>query len=257
MTLVDLPFLHPILNAAGTLGFHPARRGQDWSGLGGFFTNPVSLTARTPAAGDRFYSFPGGVLMHTGLPNPGFHRVVRKYSRHWERADLPVVVHLLAEDPDDLYRMVRVLEEIENVGAVELGLPPGVRPDFAGALLQAAVGELPVVARVGLEDVPALFQRIIEEGATALSFGPPRGSLPGGNGFVSGRLFGSAVFPQALELLRRIQPAGIPIIFSGGLTGEDRVETVLQAGAAAVQLDLRLWREGGLSARAESSSARR
>ena len=245
MTLIDLPFTKPLLNAAGTLGFNPEARRLDLSGLGGFITNPVSLNPHSPSAGTRLIPFSGGLLLHTGYPNPGFRKVLKLNRLRWARSGLPVVVHLLAEHADEMFRMVRVLEETEGVEALELGLPPGAPADFTRSVVQSAVGELPVIVRTGLEDAARLVHEIADAGASALSLGPPRGSLPGpDNRVVSGRLAGGAVFPQALEVLRQLQPAPLDIIFSGGIQNKRQVSLALEVGAAAVQLDLSLWRYG-------------
>lgn len=256
MTLIDLPFTRPIVNAPGTLGFDPARRGLDLAGLGGFITNPVSQAPRTAASGPRLGRFPGGLLLHTGHPNPGLRGVLKKYGEHWARAALPVVVHLLAESPDELYRMVRVLEETEGVSGVEIGIPPGVRPELARAFVQAAVGELPVVVQSGLDEILQVADECSEAGASALALGPPRGMLPQQSGvWLGGRAYGPALFPLALDVLQRLEPHRRQVIFSGGVQTRLQIDQALAAGAAAVQLDLLLWRFGEFSAPAESSSA--
>ena len=79
MPKFDLAFDPPLMNAAGSLGFAPDRRGPiALEQLGAFVTNPVSLRPRTPAQGARLLPFPGGFLLHSGHPNPGFNRVVRR-----------------------------------------------------------------------------------------------------------------------------------------------------------------------------------
>ena len=86
MAKQDLKFDPPVMNAAGSLGFSPERYTPiDWSKLGAFVTNPISLLPRTPAQGGRFTSYTGGFLLHTGYPNPGFRQVVRRYARKWSQ----------------------------------------------------------------------------------------------------------------------------------------------------------------------------
>jgi dihydroorotate dehydrogenase len=100
MSKQDLPFRTPYLNAAGTLGFAPnPRGGVDIARLGGFFTHPVSLAPRAPAERRAVVPFAGGVLLHTGLPNPGLNAVLARYAARWAASSLPVVVHLLANTP--------------------------------------------------------------------------------------------------------------------------------------------------------------
>jgi dihydroorotate dehydrogenase (NAD+) catalytic subunit len=256
MTFLDLPFSSPVTNASGMLGFNPAPRAADLSHLGGFITNPVSLAPRTAAAGIRLVRFPGGVLLHSGLPNPGLRKVLTENGNKWARSGLPVIVHLIAAHPDELFSMVRRLEETDGVAGLEVGLEAGIRDVLARALVQAAVGELPVLVRPALEDVPRLAGEAADAGASALTIGPPRGSLPGPDGsIISGRIYGPAVRPLALEALKQVVGMGIPVIYSGGIRNQEEIETTLALGAAGVQIDIALWNSGGLKIRAGSSSA--
>ena len=61
---------------------------------------------------------------------------------------------------------------------------------------------------------------------------------------VSGRLFGAALFPQALADLEKALAYGVPVIASGGVTTREQVEQMLKAGAFAVQVDTVLWGNG-------------
>src|SRR5512144_556681 len=80
----DLYFSKPFMNAAGSLGFAPnlqicevLKASQVF---GAFVTNPLSLRPRQPAAKPEVLEYPGGFLFHTGLPNPGFHAALKKYT---------------------------------------------------------------------------------------------------------------------------------------------------------------------------------
>src|SRR5688572_30418875 len=118
----DLYFSKPLINSAGSLGFAPdTRNGISLDSFGAFVTNPISLRSRLPTAHPTVIEFLGGFLVHTGLPNPGFSNVIKKYSAKWNRADLPIIVNLMADRPEETQQMVRQLEYIENVMAVQLG----------------------------------------------------------------------------------------------------------------------------------------
>lgn len=246
MPKYDLSFNVPVLNAAGSLGFAPDPHGaMDLSRLGAFVTNPVSLRPRTPAQGTRYLIFPGGFLLHTGYPNPGIRSVIRRYAGRWERSPMPIIVHLLPQRAEDAAQMSQNLEALEGVMGLELGLPSDVTPEETFVLAQAAVWELPVVVRLPLERAVELAPVVIEAGASAVSLGPPRGALPGPGGEIAqGRLYGPALFPLVLEVVRRLGQAGIPVIAAGGVYHPQDVETLLAAGAMAVQLDAVLWRGG-------------
>jgi len=77
----------------------------------------------------------------------------------------------------------------------------------------------------------------------AISLGPPRGALPGLDGaLVHGRLYGPAVFPNALAVVEDLVAVGLPVIAAGGIQSTEDAESMLAAGAIAVQLDILLWR---------------
>ena len=110
----DLYFEPPLMNAAGMLGFTPPPR-RDLSRLGAFVTNPISRLPRTPARGPRFIPYNGGFLLHTGLPNPGLSTAIRRYRRSWAASHLPIIVHLLAQTPEELAAMITAVEPLEGI----------------------------------------------------------------------------------------------------------------------------------------------
>lgn len=241
----DLYFRKPVLNAAGTLGFAPdPRLPLNWAGLGAFVTNPISLRQRTPAAEPALIEFPGGFLTHSGLPNPGLPAVLKKMAARWARADLPIIVHLMADRPEETARMVRMLENVENVAAVELGFAPQLADDILVLAVELAAGELPLVANLPFEQVLSVGPRCLDVGAAAISLAAPRGLLPAvDNGrAVTGRLFGPALFAQSMLVVRDAVRAGIPLIGGGGVYSKENASAMLAAGALAVQVDTVLWR---------------
>ena len=243
----DWSFDPPWMNAAGFLGFAPDPHGTtDWDQLGVFVTNPLSLEPRTPAHGERVIEFPGGFLLHSGHPNPGLTRTLRLYARGWARARRPVVAHLLAQEPEELRRMVQQLEGLENVAGLEIGLPPLVDPSLARRMVQASQGELPVMVRLPFERALELAQGIAQAAPeTLFSLGAPRGCLPVPHGgLLHGRLYGPALFPQALEKVHALAQAGLQVVGAGGLYTRAQGEAMLSAGALAVQLDGVLWKGG-------------
>lgn len=232
------------MNAAGTLGFAPDPRLHGELGqLGAFLTNPVSLTPRTPAHGVRYLTYPGGFLLHTGYPNPGLEAVLRRCVPRWERSPMPVIVHLLGQGIDDLASMALRLEVVPGVMGVELGFPKDADRELVRAFVQAVCGELPVIARLPVDQAAELAPVAMAAGAIAVSLGSPRGALPlPGGRLVEGRLYGPALFPQALAAVRSLTQAGVPVIGAGGVYSQAQTEAMLAAGALAVQLDAVLWR---------------
>jgi len=243
MSKYSLSFETPLMNAAGSLGYFPDLRAQvGEERLGAFVTNPVSLAARTPAHGLRFVQYPGGFLIHTGYPNPGLKAVLRRHAVRWARLALPVWVHLLAQDVAEVAQMVRMLEGREGVAGVELGIPPDADGGRTAALVRAALGELPVLARLPLERAAELADAAAIAGASAVSLGPPRGALPlSGNRLVHGRLYGPGIFPLALAAVQALAGRGLSVIGAGGVYRSEDAQAMLTAGAVAVQVDAALW----------------
>jgi dihydroorotate dehydrogenase len=240
----DLYFSKPIINAAGSLGFAPDFRSGSLNGFGAFVTNPISLRPRLPTAHPDLIEFPGGFLLHTGLPNPGLSAVIKKHGTRWNRADLPIIVHLMADRPEETMRMAQMLEGIENVMAVELGFAPLLSDDIFLLNLEVCVGEIPLIFSLPAEQVLSLGPRLIEGGAAAISMTSPRGALiatRGENKLITGRLYGQSLFPRSLELVHLAARIGIPIIGAGGVWTERDAADMLSAGAMAVETDASLW----------------
>jgi dihydroorotate dehydrogenase (NAD+) catalytic subunit len=246
MSKFDLTFTLPLMNASGSLGFMPDHYGPvDLSIFGAFITNPLSREARTPARGTRVSPFPGGFLLHTGYPNPGLKSAVRRYATQWASSPLPVIVHLLPGKVDEAREMVSVLERVEGLLAVEVGLPPEVDPAAATAFAEAACGELPVIVCLPFDRALELARAVAQADIAAVSLAPARGAAPGlARSLVHGRLYGPALFPQALEAVHAISQAGIPVIGAGGVYRQEQVDAMRSAGALAVQVDAILWRGG-------------
>ncbi|MDP1715761.1 MAG: hypothetical protein Q8L41_13550 [Anaerolineales bacterium] len=242
----DLYFSKPLMNAAGSLGFAPDLRVLKELGglndLGAFVTNPISLRPRLPTAQPALIQFPGGFLLHTGLPNPGFKNVLKKYSAKWNRSDLPIIVHLMADRPEETQQMVRGLEYIENVMAVQLGFAPLLSDDIILLNLKMCLGEIPLIFSLPHEQVLSLGPRLIQHGADAISLASPRGALYDKDGvLISGRLYGQSLFPRSLEVVRSAAMIGLPIIGAGGVWTDADAESMVKAGAMAVETDAQLW----------------
>jgi dihydroorotate dehydrogenase (NAD+) catalytic subunit len=240
----DLTFSTPYLNEPGTLGFAPDYRAPvPWEIFGAFVTNPLSLRPRLPTAKPALVEFPGGFLLHTGLPNPGLNRALKKYAHRWADSRLPVIVHLMADRPEESMRMVQSLEGRENIAAVELGFAPLLADDILLLTIEMCLGELPLIVSLPVEQMLSLGPRAIQEGAAAISLAAPRGLLTSDDGqLMAGRLSGPALFPQALLTVRDAAQANIPVIGAGGVGSRENADAMLSAGALAVQVGASLWK---------------
>ncbi len=234
----------PWLNAAGMLGYLSPSRPPIPEALGALITNPISLTPRTPAAERCAVEYPGGVLVHSGLHNPGFSRVLRRYGERWAQSNLPIWVHLIGANPDEIRQMVQRLEGREGVMAVELGLPPDAEGEKALAFAEAGYGELPLVVHLPLNRAQETWVKELPGlGVSAISLGAPRGTLPGPSGsLISGRLYGPSLLPQTLAAVQAVRRLGVQIIAGAGIYRREDAQKLREAGAWAVQLDTVLWR---------------
>jgi dihydroorotate dehydrogenase len=240
----DLTFSTPYMNAAGTLGFAPDYRALvPWEAFGAFVTNPLSLRPRKPTANPALIEYPGGFLLHTGLPNPGLPTAIKKYARRWADSRLPVIVNLMADRPEESMRMVQSLEGLDNIAAVELGFAPLLADDIILLTIEMSLGELPLIVSLPVEQVLSLGPRVIQEGAAAISLAAPRGMLTADDGQpTAGRLSGPALFPQALLTVRDAVGANLPLIGAGGVGTKENADAMLSVGALAVQVDASLWK---------------
>ncbi len=201
------------MNAAGSLGFFPELRGLKDLGVldqfGAFVTNPFSLRPRLPTSQPAVIEYPGGFLLHTGLPNPGLSAGIRKYASKWDKSDLPVIVHLMADRPEETRSMVRMLEEIENVMAVELGFAPLLADDIILLTLEMCLGELPLIFSLPVEQVLSLGPKLVQAGAEAVSIGSPRGSqVSRSKSVVSGQVVWSIPVPAGIRRCPQCRQTG-------------------------------------------------
>ena len=239
----DLYFTSPYLNAAGTLGFRPPARWLLPEAQGALITNPISHGPRTPAAERAALPFPGGFLLHSGLPNPGLSRVLRHHAQRWAQSTIPVWVHLLAEDPSTTAQMVRRLEGLEGVMSVEIGLPTNASPEENLEIIRAAAGELPLSVCIPVTQAQeAWVSRLPQAGAAGITLVSPRATLIRSQKPISGRLYGPALLPLAVAAVQALRKSGLTLLAACGVYRRADAEMLLAAGAAAVQLDAVLWR---------------
>lgn len=239
----NLVLSKPFVNSAGILGFTPDPHAMPYlDHMGAFITHPISRRPRRPAGNRCCLPFPGGFLLHTGLPNPGVSRAVKRFSRAWAGAPLPIIPHLLAETPGTLAEMVRKVEGLENLLAIEIGLPPHCNATILRDFAHAAEGELPTVISLEPGYLPELLEPLMDLQPAAVHLHAPRGTLPDGDGsIISGRLYGPAVFPLALGAVQNLAGSGLRIIAGGGIFSRAQAQATLNAGAFALSLSAVLW----------------
>jgi len=241
----------PVMPAAGTVGYGDRYdkliKPDKW---GAIITDPVTLKPRQAARGTHVVPLPGGVLMHTGMPNPGVNKVLKEYTSVWRNSAVPVIVHVLATHPTEVERCARALDACTAVAGIELGLHHRATAEEAQALIQAALAgtQLPLLVRLPLEQAAELAPIVARTGAGAIVVGaPPRGIArdPLSGRLVNGRVFGPLVKPIALRTVGQVIQAlgkdSIPVIGAGGIHSPQDARDFIEQGARAVQLDSVIW----------------
>lgn len=239
----------PVMPAAGTVGFADSyRRLVDYEKLGAIITNPVTIEQWNPASGTRLVPLPGGILVHTGLPNPGLRRVIQRNRRAWERLPVPVVLHLVGTGARQMKQAADMIDGIEAIAGIELGLNDDIDEAEAFALVKAAARiEKPLLVRLPFYESYQLAPAVADAGADALVVSAaPRGTARDEHTgrLVSGRIYGPLVKPLVLRKvgrLRRQVPEEIPIIGAGGIHSPQDARDYIEAGAVAVQVDTATW----------------
>lgn len=239
----------PVMPAAGVMGFANAYYNLvNMEKLGAYVTNPVTYEPWSPATGTRVVPLDAGVLIHTGLPNPGLKGAIKEYSPIWRSMPIPVILHLVATNPEHISRAVERIDRTDGVAAIELGLDDDIDSREASILVQAATNhaEKPVIVRLPVYDAYEIAPAVADAGADALVVASaPRGTARDKRSgrLVSGRVYGPLVKPMVLRLVgvlaRRIQD--VPIIGAGGIHNIQDARDYLDAGAVAVQIDSVAW----------------
>lgn len=240
---------NPVLLASGVAGYDAAAYAGllDLSKLGAIVTNPITWRPRRAAHGPRVVPLPAGVLIHTGLPNPGVRRVIRDYRARWARSPVPIIAHVVATTPEDVAACAAELDRCESVAAVELGIHDQAAQRDLHDIIQAARDAtlLPVLVRLPLYNALELAPGAEAAGAGAVVVaGPPRGTArdPVSGQLAGGRIYGPSQTAQALRAVGQVARAvAIPVIGCGGIHTPDHARDFIEAGAVAVQIDALLW----------------
>ena len=247
---------NPVTTGSGTFGF--GSETADLVDLEQLGAVTVKATTREPRIGNpppRIAETPSGILNAIGLQNGGIDNYLSEKAPYLRRFNVPVIVNVPGEDPDDFAFVARRLTEESAADAIELniscpnvshGLDYATDPRLTAQVVGAVrrVTHLPVIAKLSpnVTDIRPIARAAEEAGADGLSLvntligtsidvRKRRFRLANGTGGLSG----PAIKPVALlHVYRAASVVGIPIIGMGGIaSAEDAVEFLL-AGATAV-----------------------
>jgi dihydroorotate dehydrogenase (NAD+) catalytic subunit len=245
----------PVIAASGPFGYGvEVADAVDLARLGGLVTRGTTRRPRAGHDAPRTADVPSGLLVGTGLQNPGIDAVIERYGDAWAKLRVPVIVNVCGESAGDMADVARRLEGVAGVAGLELNLScsNGGRAAFglddgaAGSLVAAVrrATDLPLIAKLtaAAGDVRAVARAVEEAGADAIS---AINTLPGlaldaertapllASGY--GGVCGPTLRPIALRVVFEVaQAVGIPVIGIGGIATIEDALDMLGVGASAV-----------------------
>ncbi|MFL5757689.1 MAG: dihydroorotate dehydrogenase [Chloroflexota bacterium] len=267
-----LVLANPILVASGTFGY-----GVEYGDvvevqrLGAICCKGTTLKPRIGNPTPRVTETPGGMLNSIGLQNPGVDAVIEKYAGVWSRWKVPVIVNVAGESVHDYVEVVRRLDGVPGIDAIELniscpnvgrgGLQFAIDADAAGGVTAAVrrATDLPLLVKLSpnVADVRPIARAISDAGADALTavntlsgiaVAGDRGRPLLGN--VYGGLSGPAIKPIALRIVYEVaQLVDIPVVAIGGITSLGDVLDFLAVGAVAAQVGTAIFADPTLPVR--------
>ncbi len=134
----SLTLPNPVLVAAGTFGYGVEfAKAVRLDALGGLITKTLTRTPRDGHPPPRLVETPAGMLNAVGLANIGLDAFLREKLPALSAFRMPLIVSVLGESLEELAELVRRLDEVQRVEAIELNLScpnlasPGTRSHFA------------------------------------------------------------------------------------------------------------------------------
>lgn len=254
-----LTLRNPVMTASGTFGY--GREFADFVNLhhlGAVIVKGISLLPRCGNPPPRIVETAGGMLNAIGLENVGIEGFLHDKLPFLREAGVPVVVNILGDSLEDYARLAEILNDIEEISAVEVniscpnvkqgGVAFGTDPVMVHAVTEAVkkktskpvviklspnVTDITVTARAaedGGADAVSLINTLIGMAIDHRSRRPRLANVVGG-------LSGPAIKPVALRMVWQTAKAvQIPVIGIGGIMNAEDALEFLIAGASAVQI---------------------
>lgn len=246
----------PVTTGSGTFGFGSETRDLvDLSKLGAVCVKATTSKARTGNPPQRMVETPSGVLNAIGLQNGGVENYVAEKLPFLRQYDVPIIVNVPGEDPEDFASVCRRLTEAGAADAIELnvscpnvshGLDYATDPKLTAEVVAAcrAATHLPLIAKLSpnVTDVRPIAKAAEDAGADAVSLintllatsiDARKRHFRLANR--TGGLSGPAIKPIALlHVWRAASVVKVPILGMGGIVNATDAVEFLLAGATAV-----------------------
>lgn len=250
---------NPVMVASGTFGYAEEFTGfMDLKKLGAVVTKTVTTNPRQGNIPPRTCETPSGMLNSIGLENPGIDRFIKDKLPFLKKLGIPVIVSISAEaDPREFQSLVKKLESIDSVSAIELNIScPNMQKDklisqdaretysvvkavrgLTGKCLIAklspnvtSITEIALAAEEAGSDAVAMINTLSGMSIDVKKRSPKIGSWAGG-------LSGPAIRPVAVHMVWEVyKKIKIPIIGMGGIMDTESALEFIIAGASAVSV---------------------
>jgi dihydroorotate dehydrogenase (NAD+) catalytic subunit len=250
---------NPVMTASGTFGY-----GEEMGPvceiqrLGAIICKGTTLAPREGNKQPRLAEIPGGMLNAIGLQNVGVDALIREKAPLWSKWNVPVVVNIAGESPEEYAEVARRLDNVPGINGIEVNISCpnvasgciefGSNPDSAASVTRAVkrATTLPIIVKLtpNVADIVGVAQAVSEAGADAISLiNTLKGMAIDINrrkpvlGNITGGLSGPAIKSVALYLVYLVSAAvDVPVIGGGGImTTQDALEFIM-AGASAVEV---------------------
>jgi dihydroorotate dehydrogenase (NAD+) catalytic subunit len=246
----------PVTTGSGTFGFGSETKDLvDLSKLGAVCVKATTRERRLGNPPARMCETASGVLNAIGLQNGGIENYISEKLPYLRQFDVPIIVNVPGESPEDFAYVARRLTESGGADAIELniscpnvshGLDYATQPHLTAEVIAAvkAVTDLPIIAKLSpnVTDIRPIAKAAEDAGADAISLintvigtaiDARKRTFKLAN--KTGGLSGPAIKPIALLAVYRVaQTVNVPIIGMGGImNATDAIEFIL-AGATAV-----------------------
>ena len=246
----------PCLPMAGFFGYgqSPYPTLLEPGQFGALVTGPITLRPQPHQVPPQALEIGGGVIFNTPPRNLGVRKIISRYKRFWRRADIPIIAHLPADDPDDLTRTAGALAGLDLIAGLELGLPLGIKTHQLEGQIKAIQrrSELPLLVKLPLTECHHLAPAALEAGADGLviAANPAAAGYTADGDYLNGLYFGpgliAGLIPHLVQLQQR-HPEAV-LIAGGGIHTVSDARACLQAGATAIQLDTLIFTNPGQTA---------
>lgn len=260
---VDICGIHldnPVIPASGTFGFGAEfAKFYDLNILGSISVKGTTLAPRFGNPTPRIAECEAGMINSVGLQNPGVEKVAsEELPRLAEKFHKPVIANISGFSIDEFCRCAEVMEEVENVGIIEVNIScPNVHnggmafgtsaraaAEVTGAVRKLTRKPLFIKLSPNVTDITEIAVACEDAGADGLTLintllgmridiNRRRPVVANKMGGFSGR----AVFPVALRMVWQVAGrCNIPVIGCGGIATASDVIEMMMAGAKAVQV---------------------